>query len=128
MTTTATPIDRAAIGHAHDRNRDHVRLTPILSASGADLGLALFLLTLELEPTAAGERVGVVVCGGNTTAVESRDLLSFVALSSASATPRDGRSALTCQGVSSRWSSASECWRFDMIGGSPGAGREVHGR
>src|SRR6266850_621788 len=49
MTTTATAIDRAAIGHAHDRIRDHVRLTPILSASGADLGLAPFPLTLKLE-------------------------------------------------------------------------------
>lgn len=49
MTTTATAIDRAAIGHAHDRIRDHVRLTPILSASGADLGLAPFALTLKLE-------------------------------------------------------------------------------
>ena len=49
MTTTATTIDRAAIGHAHDRIRGHVRLTPILSASGADLGLAPFPLTLKLE-------------------------------------------------------------------------------
>jgi threonine dehydratase len=49
MTTTATAIDRAAIGHAHDRIRNHVRLTPILSASGADLGLAPFPLTLKLE-------------------------------------------------------------------------------
>src|SRR5436309_2540986 len=49
VTTTATAIDRAAIGHAHDRIRDHVRLTPILSASGADLGLAPFPLTLKLE-------------------------------------------------------------------------------
>ena len=49
MTTTATAIDRAAIGHAHDRIRDHVRLTPILSASGADLGLTPFPLTLKLE-------------------------------------------------------------------------------
>ena len=49
MTTTATAIDRAAIGHAHDRIRDHVRLTPILAASGADLGLAPFPLTLKLE-------------------------------------------------------------------------------
>ena len=49
MTTTATAIDRAAIGHAHDRIRDHVRLTPILSASGADLGLTSFPLTLKLE-------------------------------------------------------------------------------
>src|SRR5438477_8109230 len=49
MTTTATAIDRAAIRHAHDRIRDHVRLTPILSASGADLGLAPFPLTLKLE-------------------------------------------------------------------------------
>jgi len=49
MTTTATAIDRAAIGHAHDRIRDHVRLTPILSANGADLGRAPFPLTLKLE-------------------------------------------------------------------------------
>jgi threonine dehydratase len=49
MTTTATAIDRAVIGHAHDRIRDHVRLTPILSASGADLSLAPFPLTLKLE-------------------------------------------------------------------------------
>jgi len=49
MTTTATAIDRAAIGHAHDRIRDHVRLTPILSASSADLGLAPCPLTLKLE-------------------------------------------------------------------------------
>jgi threonine dehydratase len=49
MTTTATAIDRAAIGHAHDRIRDHVRLTPILSACGADLGLTPFPLTLKLE-------------------------------------------------------------------------------
>src|ERR1700731_2045031 len=49
MTTTATAIDRAAIGHAHDRFGDHARLRPILAASGADLGLAAFPLTLKLE-------------------------------------------------------------------------------
>jgi threonine dehydratase len=42
-------IDRAAIAETHDVIRAHVRLTPVLSASGADLGLAPFALTLKLE-------------------------------------------------------------------------------
>ena len=47
--TTTVAIDRAGISHAHDLIRPHVRLTPVLAASGADLGLAPFPLTLKLE-------------------------------------------------------------------------------
>ena len=42
-------IDRAAIDKTHALIRSHVRLTPVLEASGADLGLAPFPLTLKLE-------------------------------------------------------------------------------
>jgi len=42
-------IDRAGIEKTHALIRPHVRLTPVLEASGADLGLAPFPLVLKLE-------------------------------------------------------------------------------
>ena len=42
-------IDRAAIEKTEALIRPHVRLTPVLAASGADLGLAPFPLALKLE-------------------------------------------------------------------------------
>jgi threonine dehydratase len=42
-------IDRAAIAKTEPLIRRHVRLTPVLETSGADLGLAPFPLTLKLE-------------------------------------------------------------------------------
>jgi threonine dehydratase len=42
-------IDRAAIAKTEALIRPHVRLTPVLEASGADLGLAAFSLVLKLE-------------------------------------------------------------------------------
>ena len=42
-------IDRAAIAKTEPLIRPHVRLTPVLETSGADLGLAPFPLTLKLE-------------------------------------------------------------------------------
>src|SRR6266513_1530207 len=45
----AMTIDRAAIEKTHALIRPHVRVTPVLAASGADLGLAPFPLTLKLE-------------------------------------------------------------------------------
>ncbi len=42
-------IDRDAIEKTHAIIRPHVRVTPIAEASGADLGLAAFPLTLKLE-------------------------------------------------------------------------------
>ena len=46
---SAMTIDRAAIAKTEALIRPHVRLTPVLSATGADLGLAPFPLTLKLE-------------------------------------------------------------------------------
>jgi ribosomal protein S18 acetylase RimI-like enzyme len=43
------PIDRATIEATHAAIRPHVRVTPVLELSGADLGLAAFPLTLKLE-------------------------------------------------------------------------------
>jgi threonine dehydratase len=43
------PVDRAAIDKTHAVIRPHVRLTPVLEACGADLGLPPFPLTLKLE-------------------------------------------------------------------------------
>lgn len=42
-------IDRAAIEKTYELIRPHVRLTPALGTTGADLGLAPFPLTLKLE-------------------------------------------------------------------------------
>ena len=42
-------IDRAAIEKTHALIRPHVRLTPLLEASGSDLGLAAVPLALKLE-------------------------------------------------------------------------------
>ena len=42
-------IDRAAIAKTEALIRPHVRLTPVLPATGADVGLAPFPLTLKLE-------------------------------------------------------------------------------
>jgi threonine dehydratase len=42
-------IDRAAIAETHAVIRPHVRVTPVLTLSGEDLGLAPFPLTLKLE-------------------------------------------------------------------------------
>jgi len=42
-------VDRAAIVKTEPLIRPHVRLTPVLATSGADLGLAPFPLTLKLE-------------------------------------------------------------------------------
>jgi threonine dehydratase len=42
-------IDRKGIGAAHDVIRPHIRLTPIVEATGADFGLAAFPLVLKLE-------------------------------------------------------------------------------
>ena len=42
-------IDRGAIEKTHAVIRPHVRVTPVAEASGADLGLAPFPLTLKLE-------------------------------------------------------------------------------
>jgi threonine dehydratase len=42
-------IDRNAIEKTHAVIRPHVRLTPIVAAAGADLGLGAFPLTLKLE-------------------------------------------------------------------------------
>ena len=42
-------IDRAGIDKTHAFIRPHVRLTPVLEASGADLGLPSFPLALKLE-------------------------------------------------------------------------------
>jgi threonine dehydratase len=42
-------IDRGAIEKTHAVIRPHVRLTPIVAAAGADLGLGAFPLTLKLE-------------------------------------------------------------------------------
>ena len=42
-------LDRAAIEKTHALIRPHVRLTPVLETTGADLGVAPFPLTLKLE-------------------------------------------------------------------------------
>jgi threonine dehydratase len=42
-------VDRAAIEQTHTVIRPHVRVTPIVEANGADLGLTPFSLTLKLE-------------------------------------------------------------------------------
>ena len=49
MGPATVPIDRAAIEKTHAIIRPHVRLTPTLAATGADLGLVAFPLTLKLE-------------------------------------------------------------------------------
>jgi threonine dehydratase len=82
---TAT-IDRERIERTHSLIRPHIRLTPVMELTGADFGLSAFPLTLKLElfqhagsfktllggayVPAPGERVGVLVSGGNTTAVD----------------------------------------------------------
>jgi threonine dehydratase len=43
------PIDRATIEQTYTVIRPHVRVTPVLALSGADVGLAPFPLTLKLE-------------------------------------------------------------------------------
>jgi hypothetical protein len=55
-----TRINRAAIERAYGLITPYIRVTTMVETSGADFGLA----------PAPGERVGVVVSGGNTTAVD----------------------------------------------------------
>ena len=49
MGPATVQIDRVTIAQTHDVIRPHVRSTPTLAASGADLGLVAFPLTLKLE-------------------------------------------------------------------------------
>lgn len=53
-------IDRERIERTHSLIRPHIRLTPVMELTGADFGLSAFPL----------KRVGVLVSGGNTTAVD----------------------------------------------------------
>jgi threonine dehydratase len=46
---TEVAVDREGIEKAHAVIRPHVRVTPVLELSGADVGLAPFPLTLKLE-------------------------------------------------------------------------------
>jgi threonine dehydratase len=49
MLPATMTIDRPAIERTHALIAPRVRLTPVVDASGADLGLAPFPLTLKLE-------------------------------------------------------------------------------
>ena len=44
-----TAINPAEIARVHDIIRPYIRHTPVLHASGSDIGLAAFRLTLKLE-------------------------------------------------------------------------------
>ena len=85
-----TSIDRASIERTYGLITPYLRVTPVVETSGLDFGLAAFplackpvhafdqeetllgqgTLALELARPAPGERVGMVVSGGNTTAVD----------------------------------------------------------
>jgi threonine dehydratase len=49
MTTPAAAIDRQAISATYEVIGPHIRVTPAVTVSGADFGLAAFRLTLKLE-------------------------------------------------------------------------------
>src|SRR5437870_3759045 len=42
-------VDRATVEKTYETIRPHLRLTPVVEVTGADLGLAAFPLTLKLE-------------------------------------------------------------------------------
>ena len=67
-------ISRESISATHAVIERYLRVTPIVELTGSDFGLGSFPLVLKLlagsYTPAPGERVGVVISGGNTTAVD----------------------------------------------------------
>jgi len=86
--TGPAAVDPRRIQTAYDVIRPHLRVTPVLDLDPADFGLTAARLVLSVaEPGAAAavaalldgvyvpapaERVGVVISGANTTAVDFR--------------------------------------------------------